>query len=76
MYLRSRGAASVVLIGVTTDNGIEGTARTALARGFYTVVVRDAVAAARREWHERSLEYLEHVADLTTTAELLTFWAR
>jgi len=44
-WLRSRGISSVVVVGVSTNNSVESTARTAGNLGFKTYVVSDATFA-------------------------------
>lgn len=44
-WLRVRGIASVVIVGVSTNNSVESTARTAGNLGFQTYVVSDATFA-------------------------------
>jgi len=47
--LRSRGVDTLVLAGVSTEGGIEGTARHASYLGYFTVVAEDAVGSFDRE---------------------------
>ncbi len=42
-WLHTRGIASVVIVGVSTNNSVESTARTAGNLGFKTFVVADAI---------------------------------
>jgi nicotinamidase-related amidase len=44
-WLRARGISSVVIVGVSTNNSVESTARTAGNLGFKTFVVSDATFA-------------------------------
>ena len=44
-WLRTRGISSVVIVGVSTNNSVEATARTAGNLGFKTYVVSDATFA-------------------------------
>jgi len=44
-WLRVRGISSVVIVGVSTNNSVEATARTAGNLGFKTYVVSDATFA-------------------------------
>ena len=47
-WLRVRGITSVVIVGVSTNNSVESTARTAGNLGFKTYVVSDATFAFAR----------------------------
>ena len=53
--LRNRGIETVVLVGVSTEAGIEGTARHASYLGYYPLIVEDAVGSSDREAHEKAL---------------------
>lgn len=75
LHCRNLVVGTLVLAGVTTDIGIEATARIALAKGFYVVVVRDAVASRQADAHERSLAFLQRTVDVTTAAELVRIWS-
>lgn len=44
-WLHARGESSVVIVGVSTNNSVEGTARTAGNLGFKTYVVSDGTYA-------------------------------
>ena len=50
-WLRVRGIDSVAIVGVSTNNSVEATARTAGNLGFRTLVVADATFAfAKRDY--------------------------
>jgi nicotinamidase-related amidase len=53
--LRNRGVETLALTGVSTEAGIEGTARHASYLGFRPVVVEDAVGSSDKEAHEKAL---------------------
>jgi nicotinamidase-related amidase len=88
-WLHARGIRSVVLVGVSTSNSIESTARTAGNLGFNTIVISDAtftfakkdyagVHRSAEEVHAMSLANLEgEYASIMCTAkaiELLRNW--
>lgn len=76
LILRNRGIEAVVLTGVSTEGGIEGTARDGLALGYYMVVAKDCVGSSRREAHDLALKYLESVFDVTDSKTLLQIWSK
>jgi nicotinamidase-related amidase len=82
-WLRVRGIGDVVIVGVSTNNSVEATARTAGNLGFKTQVVADATYAFDRidyagtprtaaEVHAMALANLDgEYAAITSTAVLL-----
>ena len=56
LYLRARGASTIVLAGVATNVCVHATARDALHAGFLPVVLEDASAAHSDEAHHRALD--------------------
>ncbi len=71
LILRNRGIRTLVFTGISTEMGVETSARDAAARGFYPVVVSDGVSSPDREAHERSLKALARIAIVATMAEVL-----
>ena len=62
--LRNRGIETLVLAGVSTEAGIEGTARHASYLGFRPVVVEDAVGSFDREPNEKALWLMRRMFDV------------
>ena len=54
--LRKRGVETIVLCGISTDIGVESTARSAATLGFNVVVVEDASSARSVETHVNAIE--------------------
>ncbi|MCY4087703.1 MAG: cysteine hydrolase [Actinomycetia bacterium] len=59
--LRNLGTRSLVLTGVSTSQCVDLTARDAADRGFHCLVVEDAVAEDREEWHDSTLEQFQRL---------------
>ncbi len=74
--VRNAGITTLVFTGISTEIGIESSSRDASNRGFFAVVVRDAVSSASREGHERSLQTMENLLILARTEEILEMWRR
>lgn len=55
LQLRRRGIDTIVLCGISTNIGVESTARNAWELGFKLVVVEDACSAADAEQHQGSM---------------------
>lgn len=74
--LKARGIDTLVLCGVATDIGIEFTARHAMAKGYYSVISRDATGSYTDEAQARSLAFLEQYFVVEESEALETEWAR
>lgn len=72
--LHNRGATTVVLIGCTTDGGVEMTVRDGHNRGYLMVVVRDCVGTYTEEGHRAALARIERFADVVESKELIELW--
>jgi nicotinamidase-related amidase len=72
LQLRRRGVRELVLAGISTSIGVEGTARQAHARGYDQVVVSDAVTDMVASAHENSIAtILPRIARLASTDDVL-----
>lgn len=76
VMLRNRGITTVILTGVSTEGGIEGSARQGQNLGYYIVVVKDAVGSSDREGHEMGLKFMEKSLDVVTSDEILSLWTK
>jgi nicotinamidase-related amidase len=70
--LRNRGIQTLVLTGVSTDGGIEGTARHSSYLGFRTTVVEDAVGSFDKEAHEKALWLMRRMFDVRPAGSVAT----
>lgn len=57
LQLRRRGIRTIVLAGISTNVGVESTARDAFERGYDQVFVTDAMASPAAEAHANTLKY-------------------
>jgi len=57
LQLRRRGIHTIVLAGISTNVGVESTARDAFERGYDQVFVTDAMASPAEEAHANTLKY-------------------
>ena len=70
--LRERGVTQVLVVGVSTSNGVEATARGAFDLGFNVAIAIDAVTDGDAALHEHSLaRVLPRIAETGTTADVL-----
>ncbi|HEY3306756.1 MAG TPA: cysteine hydrolase [Candidatus Binatia bacterium] len=69
-------ASTIVIIGCTTDGGIEATVRDGFYRGYFMIVARDAVGTYTEEGHNAALKRMERFADIVESSELIEIWSR
>lgn len=75
LFLRARGASTIVLAGVATDVCIHATARDALYAGFLPVVLADGTASYTHDAHERALEDIRNfIGRVVTIGDLEDAW--
>jgi len=72
--LRNAGITTIVITGIATEFGVESTARDASNRGFFPVIITDAVSSYNQEAHYRSLENLKNLMILLKTEEIISIW--
>jgi nicotinamidase-related amidase len=58
LQLRRRGIDTIILCGISTNFGVESTARFAYEFGFNQIFVSDAMAARSKEEHNNSLKFI------------------
>jgi len=77
LMLRSRGVRAIVVGGVATEGGVEGTARTGRNLGYDMVVLRDGSGSRSREAHDLAVKLMERMfLDLATCEEVAAVWRR
>jgi nicotinamidase-related amidase len=58
LQLRRRGIKTIVLGGISTNIGVESTARAGHEHGYALVLVEDAMSCAASEHHQASVNYI------------------
>jgi len=76
LLLRNAGITTIILTGIATEVGIESTARDAYNRGFFPVIISDAVSSFNQEGHKRSLENMKNMSIQLKTEELFSVWEK
>jgi nicotinamidase-related amidase len=77
LVLRSKGIKTIVIGGVATEGGVEGTARSARNLGYDTVILKDGVGSRSRELHDMALKLMEQTHfDIATANEIAAIWGR
>jgi nicotinamidase-related amidase len=75
LMLRSKRIESIVIGGVATEGGVEGTARTGRNLGYDMVILKDGVGSRNRELHEMALKLMEQTHfDMATASEITDIW--
>lgn len=73
LQLRRRGIDTIVLCGISTNIGVESTARNAWELGFSLVIAEDACSAGSNEQHQGSLKYIfPRISRVRSTDEILS----
>jgi len=77
LMLRNRGIRTVMMGGVATEGGVEGTARTGRNLGYYMVILKDCVGSRNRELHDMALKLMEKTHfDVAAADEVAQIWKR
>ena len=72
LQLRRRGIRTIVLAGISTNVGVESTARDAYERGYHQVFVSDAMSSPSAEAHANTLKFtLPRIGLTRSTADVL-----
>ncbi len=72
LQLRRRGVETVILGGISTNFGVESTAREAWERGFQVIFMEDATTASTAEAHRFAYSTIfPRLGLITSTAEVL-----
>jgi nicotinamidase-related amidase len=75
--LRARGVTQIVIVGVSTSNGVEATARGAYDLGFNVTLPIDAMTDSGVESHAHSIERVfPRIGETGTCADVLALLAR
>jgi ureidoacrylate peracid hydrolase len=72
--MNNRGATTIVMIGCTTDGGVEATVREGFNRNYFMVVVRDCVGTYTEDGHNAALKRMERFADVVDSKTLIACW--
>jgi nicotinamidase-related amidase len=75
LMLRSSAVRTILIGGVATEGGVEGTARSARNLGYDVVILKDCVGSRSRELHELALKLMEQTHfDIATAGEIAALW--
>lgn len=72
LRLRRRGMDTIVLCGISTDFGVESTARFAYEYGFQQIFAEDAMASRSAEQHRAAVNFVfKRMGRVRTTGEII-----
>ena len=72
LQLRRRGIDTIVLCGISTNIGVDTTAREAFQHGYNQIFSTDAMTASTREEHDYVCKYIfPRIGQLRTTDEIV-----
>jgi len=75
LMLRANGVRTILIGGVATEGGVEGTARSARNLGYDVVILKDCVGSRSRELHELALKLMEQTHfDMAAAGEIAALW--
>ena len=67
---------TIVMIGCTTDGGVEATVREGFNRSYFMVIPRDCVGTYTEEGHNAALKRMERFAEIVESKDLIDCWQR
>ena len=73
--LRNRGINTILFTGISTEMGIDSSARDSANRGFYTIVIEDCVSSPDKDMHESALRTLKSVCRVMPSIEIIKAWS-
>lgn len=73
-WMRFRGIQTLLFTGISTEIGVEHSAREASIRGFYTVVVSDCVSSRDRSTHEMSMNIMSRLCLVMSSTAIMKTW--
>jgi ureidoacrylate peracid hydrolase len=70
------GLSTIVMIGCTTDGGVEATVREGFNRSYFMVIPRDCVGTYTEAGHNAALKRMERFAEIVESKELIEIWQK
>jgi len=72
--MRNSGINTILFTGISTEMGIDSSARDSANRGFYTIVVEDCVSSPDKDLHESALRTLKSVCLVMPSVNIIKAW--
>jgi len=74
--VRNADITTIIFTGIATELGVESSARDALNRDFYPLIVSDAVSSSDKDAHTRSLQNMENFLTVVSINEIMDIWSK
>ena len=74
--MNNLGLTTIVMIGCTTDGGVEATVREGFNRSYFMVIPRDCVGTYTEAGHNAALKRMERFAEVVESKELIEIWQK
>jgi nicotinamidase-related amidase len=73
-WMRNRGVQTILVAGISTEQGVENTTRDAGRCGFYPVVVSDCVSSMDRTVHDMALKIMSSLFIVMSSKDIMKLW--
>src|SRR5690349_264834 len=67
---------TIVIIGCTSDGGVEATVREGFNRSYFMVIPRDCVGTDTEEGHNAARKRMDRFPDIVDSKELIEIWQK
>ena len=74
--VRNADITTIIFTGIATELVSESSARDALNRDFYPLIVSDAVSSSDKDAHTRSLQNMENFLTVVSINEIMDIWSK
>ena len=74
-WMRNRGVQTILVAGISTEQGVENTSRDAGRCGFYPVIISDCVSSMDQTAHEMALKIMSRLFIVMSLEDIMKVWA-
>ena len=75
-WLLKHSIKTILVAGFAAETGIDGTARTAVDRGYYAVIVKDCVGSPFADTYQAAFDSLERIFDVYDSVQIIETWRK
>lgn len=73
-WMRNRGVQTIIVAGISTEQGVENTSRDAGRCGFYPVIISDCVSSMDQTAHEMALKIMSRLFIVMSSKDIMKIW--